>query len=141
MSEEYKAFQNRQTEEIWNKHNPDAVDQYYADDFVLHDPPPGVAGDREGLKLLISGYLSAFPDLKVTNAQQLADGDHLVSRWTATGTHTGELMGIPATGKRINTHGISIVRIENGKIAEVWNESNQMDMMQQLGVVPGPGEG
>ena len=74
------------------------------------------------------------------NVQQLGDGDHVIARWTVTGTHTGELMDILATGKKINTHGISITRCTDGKVAEVWNESDQMDMMQQLGVAPGPRE-
>jgi steroid delta-isomerase-like uncharacterized protein len=139
MSEENKALQYHQTDEIWNKHNLDAIDRFYAADFVSHNSPPGMR-DREGIKALISMYLSAFPDLKVKNVQQLADGDNVISRWKATGTHTGELMGIPATGKKIETHGISIVRIEDGKVAEVWNETDQMDMMQQLGVAAGPGE-
>lgn len=140
MSEENKAVNRRQLEEVWNKHNLDAIDEFYAPDYVNHSAPPGFAGDRDGLRTLIGMYLGAFPDLKVTNEDELADGDKVITRWTVTGTHTGQFGEIPATGKRIQTHGISISRIAGGKIQESWLETNQMDMMQQLGVVPSPGE-
>jgi steroid delta-isomerase-like uncharacterized protein len=139
MSEENKALMRRQTEEVFSKHNPGAVDEFYAPDFVSHNAPPGMPNDREGLKALAGMYLGAFPDLKVTSDFQLAEGDKVVMRWTATGTHTGELMGIPATGKSIKMTGIGIQRIAGGKIVEEWFESDQMGLMQQLGVVPAPG--
>lgn len=140
MSEENKVVSRRQLEEVWNKHNLDAIDEFYAPDFVNHNAPPGFPGDRDGLRALIGMYLSAFPDLKVTNEDELVDGDKVISRWIATGTNTGQFGELPATGKRIQTHGISISRIADGKIVEVWSESDQMDLMQQLGVVPSPGE-
>jgi steroid delta-isomerase-like uncharacterized protein len=140
MSKENKAVLRRQLEEVWNKHNLDAIDEFYAPDYVNHDAPPGFPGDRDGLRTLIGMYLSAFPDLKVTNEDEFADGDTVITRWTATGTHTGQFGEIPATGKRIQTHGISISRIAGGKIRDSWSESDQMDMMQQLGVMPPPGE-
>lgn len=139
MSEENKALTRRQLEEVFNKHNPDAVDEFFAPDYVNHNAPPGLPGGRDGLKALVAMYLGAFPDLKVTSDFQLAEGDKVVMRWTATGTHSGELMGIPPTGKRTKTTGISIARVAGGKIVEEWNESDQMDLMQQLGVVPAPG--
>jgi hypothetical protein len=86
MSEENKALMRRELEEVWNKHNPDAVDEIYAADFVNHSA-----------------------------------------------------MGIPATGKRITMTGITIARVAAGKITELWIESDQMGLMQQLGVVPAPG--
>ena len=139
MSEENKALMRRELEEVWNKHNPDAVDEIYAPDLVNRSAPPGMPNDREGFKALVGINLGAFPDLKVTSDFQLAEGDKVVMRWTATGTHTGELMGIPATGKRIKMTGIGIVRVAAGKITELWIESDQMGLMQQLGVVPAPG--
>jgi len=138
MSEENKALARRQLEEVFNKHNPGAVDEFYAPDFVNHNAPPGMPNDREGVKAIAAMYLGAFPDVKVTSDFQLAEGDKVVMRWTGTGTHTGELMGIPATGKRIEMTGISIQRIAGGKIVEEWVESDQMGLMQQLGVVPAP---
>ena len=140
MSEENKAIQRRSHEDIWDKHNPLAVDEHYASDFINHSAPPGVPADREGLKGLISMYFGAFPDLKVTNEFVLADGDKVIIRWNATGMHTGPLGDIAATGNKITTHGISIAQIADGKIVAAWNESDQMDLMQQLGVIPAPGE-
>jgi steroid delta-isomerase-like uncharacterized protein len=139
VSEENKALMRRELEEVWNKHNPDAVDEIYAPDFVNHSAPPGMPNDREGFKAFVGANLGAFPDVKVTIDTLVAEGDKVVSRWTGTGTHTGELMGIPATGKQVNMTGITIVRVADGKIAEFWMESDQMGMMQQLGVVPPPG--
>jgi steroid delta-isomerase-like uncharacterized protein len=136
MSEENKAIQRRSHEDIWDKHNPDAVDEYYASDFINHSAPPGVPADREGLKGLIAMYFDAFPDLEVTNEFVLADGDKVIIRWNAKGTHTGPLGDIPATGNKIATRGISIAQISHGKIVGTWNESDQMDLMQQLGVIP-----
>jgi steroid delta-isomerase-like uncharacterized protein len=140
MSEENKALARRELEEVFNKHNPDAVDEFYAPDYVNHNAPPGMPSGREGQKALAGMYLGAFPDLKVTSDFVLAEGDKVVMRWTGRGTHTGELMGIPATGKRIEMTGIGIRRIAGGKIVEEWVEFDQMGMMQQIGVVPTPGE-
>jgi steroid delta-isomerase-like uncharacterized protein len=139
MSEANKALMRRELEEVWNKHNPDAVDEIYAPGFVNHSAPPGMPNDREGFKAFVGINLGAFPDVKVTSDSLVAEGDKVVNRWTAIGTHTGELMGIPATGKRITMTGITIVRVADGKITEFWMESDQMGMMQQLGVVPALG--
>jgi predicted ester cyclase len=86
-------------------------------------------------------FLSAFPDTKMTIEDQLAEGDKVTTRWTATGTHTGELMGIPATGKAVTVTGFDITRYSGGKSVEHWGQFDQMGMMQQLGVIPTPGEG
>jgi steroid delta-isomerase-like uncharacterized protein len=139
MSEANKALMRRETEEVWNNHNPDAIDEFYAPDYVNHNAPPGMPNDREGHKALVSAYLGAFPDLKVTNDILVAEGDIVVNRSTGTGTHTGELMGIPATGKRMTVTTIAIARVAGGKIAEMWSEVDLMGMMQQLGVIPAPG--
>ena len=80
--------------------------------------------------------LGAFPDARVTVEDQVAEGDKVVSRWTATGTHTGDLMGIPPTERRIEISGITINRFSGGKIAEDWYQSDDLGMMQQLGVIP-----
>lgn len=85
-------------------------------------------------------FMSAFPDTKMTVEQQIAEGDKVVTRWKAQGTHKGELMGIPPTGKQVTVTGISIERIVGGMIVESWEEFDQMGMMQQLGVIPAPGQ-
>jgi steroid delta-isomerase-like uncharacterized protein len=123
----------------WNEGNLDALDDLLAPNFVNHGAPPGMPSDREGFKQIVGVYKAAFPDTHMHVEEQIAEGDRVVTRWSAHGTHKGDFMGIPPTGKEIRVTGIDIDRIEGGKIAETWNEFNQMDMMVQLGVVPAPG--
>jgi steroid delta-isomerase-like uncharacterized protein len=140
MSEENKAVARRIVEEVWNKKNLDAIDELIAADYVDHTLPPGVPAGREGARAFIGTYLNAFPDVKLTIEDMITEGDKVVTRWTATGTHTGELMGIPATGKRITVTGLDITRFSGGKSVEFWGQFDQMGMMQQLGVIPAPEE-
>ena len=140
MSEENKAITRHAIEEVWNKHNLAAIDEIYAPDAVNHTLPPGLPKGVEGNKAFTNMFLSAFPDTKMTVEQQIAEGDKVATRWIAQGTHKGELMGIPATGKQVTVTGISIERIAGGRIVETWDEFDQMGMMQQLGVIPAPGQ-
>jgi len=91
------------------------------------------------VRLFIQMYLSAFPDIHVTIEELIAEGDKVVLRTVYRGTHQGELMGIPATGKPVNVAGIEIVRVEGNTLAERWATIDQLGMLQQLGVVPMPG--
>ena len=140
MSEENKAVIRRFYEEVWNEKNLDAIDELIAADHVDHTLPPGLPPGREGVKAFVSMYLSAFPDTKMTIEDIVAEGDKVVTRWTATATHTGELMGIPATGKQVTVTGLDINRYSGGKSVEHWGKFDQMGMMQQLGVIPAPEE-
>jgi predicted ester cyclase len=83
-------------------------------------------------------YQMAFPDVRMTVEDGFAEGDKVVVRWTGRGAHTGELMGIPPTGKQVTVTGIDVYRVAGGKLVERWGEFDQMGMMQQLGVVPLP---
>ena len=136
-AEENKAVSRRVAEEVFNGGNVDLVDELYAPDYVLHDPslPEDLHGP-EGIKRYAAMTLGAFPDIRVAVEDQVAEGDKVVSRWTATGTHTGDLMGIPPTGRRVEISGVTINRFSGGKIAEDWYQSDDLGMMQQLGVVP-----
>jgi steroid delta-isomerase-like uncharacterized protein len=107
-----------------------------SDDFVDHDPAPGQGPGRNGYAQMAAAFFSAFPDLRVQNHDVIVEGDKAVARWTADGTHRGELMGIPATGKRVRLKGIDVIRATNGKIVERWGEFDALGMMQQLGVIP-----
>jgi steroid delta-isomerase-like uncharacterized protein len=139
MSEENKALVRRFFEEFITKGDLSLTDELIAENYVDHNPPgPNIAPGPEGVKQLFAGRRSAFPDLTVTVDDQVAEGDKVVSRGTITGTHKGEFMGIPATGKSISMGAVSIFRIEDGKIAERWGEVDTLGMMQQLGVVPPP---
>ena len=131
-----KAIARRVYEEIWNQGNLELADELYAADYVRHDPvSPGIQGS-EGFKQLVAAYRAAFSDLQFTVEDQVAEGDRVVNRFTVTGVHTGEFNGIPPTGVEGSLKGISIHRIADGRIAETWITSDQLGMMQQLGVIP-----
>ncbi len=136
-TEENKAIDRRFTEEVWNRGNLAVVDELMSADYNGHDPmmPAG----SEGFKQYVLMYRSAFPDVHLTIEDQIAEGDTVVSRWTARGTHKGELMGIPPTGKQVTVTGMNIERVANGKLVEGWSNYDTLGMLQQLGVVPAPG--
>jgi predicted ester cyclase len=139
MSEENKALARRILEDLVVALNLDNLDVYFADDVVVHVPfldlPPG----REGLRVLYSSFPGAISDVALTIEDQIAEGDRVVTRWSSEFTHTGDLFGVPATGKRVKQSGIMIYRIKGGKVVEQWAEANMLGLMQQLGVVPPPG--
>jgi len=137
-TDENKAIARRLLEEVWNKGNLKVLDEYVAPGAVNHDPNNPIAPGPEGLKQIASLYRSALPDLRFNLEQELADGDYVVHRITATGTQKGDLPGIPATGKRTTVTGIIITRIKDGKVAEGWSIFDQLGLLQQLGVVPAP---
>jgi steroid delta-isomerase-like uncharacterized protein len=133
-----KAIANRIFEEIWNEGNLDVADEILDSELVRHDSGnPSASGPvgREGFKQLVSVYRSAFPDIHWTINDMIAEDNLVASRWTATGTHQGELMGIPPTGASVTGTGISIVRIVDGKVKEEWADWDSLAMMQQLGVI------
>jgi steroid delta-isomerase-like uncharacterized protein len=136
MSAENKALIQRYFEEAWNRGNLSVLDEIVAADYVNHNPiAPGLPPGPEGLKPIFSGMRAAFPDLHYTIEELIADGDKVVTRWAFRGTHEGELMGIPATGKQVNITGTQIERIVDGRIVEHWRQSDDLGMLQQLGVI------
>jgi steroid delta-isomerase-like uncharacterized protein len=136
-TEENKALSRRVAEGIFNAGNLDLADALYAPDYVLHDPslPEDLHGP-EGLKRYVAMASEAFPDARVTIAEQVAEGEKVVDRWTARGTHTGRYLGIPPTGRHFEITGITISRFSGGKIAEDWYQGDVLGMLQQLGVIP-----
>jgi steroid delta-isomerase-like uncharacterized protein len=135
-AEENKALARRVLDEMFNKGNLDVADELLAPDYVDHDPamPEDIHGP-EGFKQYVSGYRSAFSDLHLEFEDQIAEGDKVVTRWTGTGTHDGELSGIPPTGKRVTLPGMEIVRISGGKLVEGWEGYDTMNLMRQLDVM------
>ena len=133
--EENKVIVNRSTEGLWNKGDMAVIDELYATDFVIHDPLQG-DGDLEYFKQYARGVLTGIPDLHIATDDLIAEGDQVVKRWTARGTHKGDFMGVPATGNRIEVTGIEIYRIAGGKIVEIWSNMDSLGLMQQLGVIP-----
>ena len=134
--EENKAIAHRIVEEFLNTGDLDAVDRFFATDFINHNPARGITNDREGIKHYIASLYTAFPDLNTTIDDLIAEGDKVVCRVTTSGTHRGDLEGIPPTGKRMSVTNITIFRIANGKVFERWNVSDQLGILQQLGVIP-----
>jgi steroid delta-isomerase-like uncharacterized protein len=135
-TEQNKKLSNLINENIISQGNLALADEILSPDYVDHNALPGLATGITGFKQGVEIYRSAFSDLKIKVDDMIADGDKVVTRWTATGTHNGELMGIPPTGSRVSISGISIDRCANGKIAEHWDVFDQLGMMQQLGVIP-----
>jgi predicted ester cyclase len=134
-----KAIVHRLADEVWKKGNIAVADGIFAADFIGHIPGmPDISGS-EGVKGFIEMIRAALPDVCWAVEDDVAEGDKVVTRYTVSGTHQGDLMGIPPTGKRVMYMAMSINRFANDRIAEFWGVSDMMGMMQQLGVVPGAG--
>jgi steroid delta-isomerase-like uncharacterized protein len=138
-TEENKAIVRRVNDEVWNEGHLDVIDELIADDFVatIVGAPEQIRGPQ-GFREFVVMYRTAFPDLRITVDEQVTEGETVVTRWTATGTNEGELMGIPATGKQATTAGININRISGGKLVEGWGLFDQLGLLQQIGAVPTP---
>jgi steroid delta-isomerase-like uncharacterized protein len=138
-TQENKANHRRLFEEGWNQGNTAVFDELFAADYLGHDPSGPIHGP-EGFKQYYATYRTAFPDTHLTIEDQIAEGDMVMSRWIGTGTHQGPLMGIPPSGKRVTITGMTITRFAEGKIVEGWNNLDALGMLQQLGVIPVPGQ-
>jgi steroid delta-isomerase-like uncharacterized protein len=140
-AEENKALVRRVFEELSGQ-SLHFVDEVLVPNYVHHDPslPPDMQRGRDNYRNGIAMFYSAFPDLTCTIQDQIAEGDKVVTRLGWKATHKGELMGIPATGKKVEFSMIAIHRIANGKIEEGWVNFDAMGMMQQLRVIPEPGQ-
>ena len=136
MSEANKALVRRFYEEVLERGNLALVDELFASNYVYHEPAVGEVKGPEGIKQLAAMYRTAFPDLRMTIEDLVAEGDKVVSRWTGRGTHRGELMGVAPTGKEMTVTGVVISRIIGGKFVEDWENYDTLGMMQQLGALP-----
>jgi steroid delta-isomerase-like uncharacterized protein len=132
--EQNKAIIRRWNEELINKANLGIVDELAAEDYTWQGTQ-----DREAFKQTAIQLTAAFSGLHLTVHDLFAEGDRVCIRWTITSKHTGAYMGVPPTGKQITMKGISAYRLADGKIKEDWAYTNDMEMLQQLGVLPSPG--
>ena len=140
MSTEENKVLIRRWIDLWNSQHVAAVDEFITPNFVRHDPNiPEVRG-IEAEKQLLAMYFAAFPDLHLTIEDLIAEGDTVTGRYTVRGSHKGELMGIPPTNNVVTVTAIEIYRIADGKIVEQWALVDVLSMMQQLGVIPMPGQ-
>lgn len=136
MSERNKAQVRRIIEEVYNHGDLARVDEETSSDLVIHAPSEDIRG-REGAKQFVATLRAGFPDLHLTIEDQIAEGDRVVTRWTARGTHKGEFQGVGPTGGTIAVAGTDIDRIVDGRIVECWSSVDQLGLMRQLGAIGG----
>jgi steroid delta-isomerase-like uncharacterized protein len=129
----------RRMYELLSAGDIDGFGELVAEDFVEHEESPGLEPTKEGVKRFFHMYRAAFPDLRMEAQDILVSGDKVVARVRGTGTHQGEFMGMPATGKSIDVQLIDIIRFgDDGLAHEHWGVFDALGMMQQLGAIPGP---
>jgi len=135
--EENKAIVRRYLEEAWNKKNRAVIDEAISPNLVQHvrNVPPG----QEGIRRFFSMMDEAFPDAHFTIDDMISEGEKVAWRFTVRATHTGPFRSIPPTNKPVTLTGMAITRMQDGQMIENWNETDDLGMMQQLGVIPTPG--
>ena len=133
---ENKAIVRRHYDEYWNQGNLEVGTELHSADYVFHDANSPALRGSVAYDQFATMYRTAFPDLHFTTEDLIAEGDKVVQRWTASGTHMGELMGIPPTGKHASNTGISVYRLAGSVIVEEWVNWSTLGMLQQLGVIP-----
>jgi len=139
MSEENKAIMRRGMEEIVSGGDLGLIDELVSPDFVDHNPLPGVSPDRDGLKRGIAMLREGFPDIETAIGGLVSEGEKVVAHYTLRGTHEGEFMGVPPTGKEVEWPAIIVFRIVDGQVTEQWLEQDNLGLLQQLGAIPSPG--
>src|ERR1700676_4288134 len=137
MSESNKNVVRRLFEEVWNKGNLQLTDELFVPNYAHHDAStPDVGRGPESEKKRATLYRTAFPDIRLTIEDIIAEGETVMARWTFRGPHKVNLSGIPPPRKQFNITGVSIPRFANGKMEEGWVNWDALALMQQLGVVP-----
>jgi steroid delta-isomerase-like uncharacterized protein len=134
-----KATGEQLTALVWNQGKVERLGEFYAEDVVRHVPerPAPIVGLAAN-QAYIRDLRAAFPDTRVETVRMIGEGDWLAVHWVWTGTQTGDLPGLPATGKPVRVEGVSLIRHANGRAVEIWDFDDQFGMLQQLGVIPAP---
>jgi steroid delta-isomerase-like uncharacterized protein len=142
-TEENKAIVRRWFLETWNEGRLEVADELIAPDYDAHPAPtdPDFGRGPAGQKAFLTFYRTAFPDVHMEIEDMLAEGDRVAVRWRGTGTHRGELMGIPPSDKPATVTGMFISRVADGKIVEGWANFDALGMMMQIGAIPMPAQG
>ena len=136
-AENNKDLVRRFVDEAQSRHNLAAVDEFMSPDFVDHSVPPGLPPTREGVKMQFRMFFAALPDLTAIIHDQVADGEKVVTRKTLRGTHQGDLLGVPPSGKTVNIEVIDILRVRDGLITDHWNQVDLLGLLRQMGALPG----
>jgi predicted ester cyclase len=139
-TEDNKALLRHYYDEVINKKNRAAIDEYIDPNFVDHAAPSDIPAGIEGQKQVFSMYSTAFPDTHFKVEDMIAEGDRAVARLSVSATQQGTFLGLPPTGKHVTFTGIDIIRIAGGKLVERWGEMDMLGLLQQLGIVPLPGQ-
>ena len=138
-TEENKALFRRFMEQVGNKGDLSVIDELMTADFVEHEPlGPGMLPGRDGVKQFFQGWRTGFPDGKITLDVEVAEGDLVTCFETWQGTHTGEFMGIPASGKQVKFEAVDIIRVADGQFVEHWGIIDALRLMEQVGAIPTP---
>jgi predicted ester cyclase len=136
-----RAILQRAVENFNRADNRTGYFDLYDDNVVLHGFSPGLAPGVEGVKQFYGALWAAFPDCRLTIDDLISEGDRIAVRYTLSGTHQREFMGIPPTSKHISLAGFTILRFPGGKCVERWrNQANRLGLMQQLGAIPAPAQ-
>src|SRR5205085_3520759 len=130
MSDTNKNIVRRLLEEVFNNNNLSVADELIANNYTYREPTIGEKRGREGFRELVTTYKTAFPDAKMTINDQVAEGDRVVTRWTATGTQRGELFGTPPTNRNVTVQGVIVSRITNGKVTEEYEVFDTLGMLR-----------
>jgi len=134
-TEANKSLVRRYYEDVLNGGNVGLLDELAVPDYDEHSPFPGQPNGIEGLKARIGAILASFRHV-FTLHELIAEGETVVAYWTNTGTHQGEFMGIPPSGRTVTISGVDIHRLRDGRMAEHWHVIEELQMLQQLGVIP-----
>jgi predicted ester cyclase len=137
-TEENKALFRRTYEELLNRGDLSVADELVSADFINHEAPPGRNRGPESMRGLATMLRTAFPDLRFTIEELVAEGEVVAGRLTMSGTHEGPLMGMPPTGRSVRQNHMHFVRFREGKAVEHWGVRDDVGMMQQMGVIPEP---
>jgi steroid delta-isomerase-like uncharacterized protein len=139
-TEDNKAIARRIFEEVGSQGNFAVIDEAVSPNFVYRTSAFPEFHGPGGFKEFFTEHRKTLPDIHYTVEDMIAEGDKVVARWTATGTHKGDMMGIPPTGKQATVTGITTFRFANGKMVEGLTTWDALGMMQQLGLIPAPGQ-
>lgn len=131
-----KQIVRRNTEEVQSAGDFTAFDELFADDFVDHTPQPGITADKEGVRQLYTGLRAAFPDLRAEIHWQTVDNDKVTTYKTYHGTHHGEFLGIPPTGRHIQFDTVDVFRVHNEQLTDHWGVANLLGVLIQLDALP-----
>jgi steroid delta-isomerase-like uncharacterized protein len=136
MSADNKAAYRRFMDELFNRGNLDIIDELVAPDVVTHAALPGQRPGAAGFKDAMAMFRSAFPDLRASVEDLVAEGDRVAGRFKVVGTHKGDFMGLPATGNPIAYEEMAIVRFGGGRIVEHWSVADAVSLLQAVGALP-----